>query len=85
MVFWYVRMGLFWDIVDLFVEMWGCGIQPNAYAISSLLTAFSRLDNVFFCKTSYAMWDRVLTVQELIRLEDESSGNEDVEIDVSTC
>ncbi|XP_009801292.2 pentatricopeptide repeat-containing protein At3g24000, mitochondrial [Nicotiana sylvestris] len=42
----YVRMGLYLDAVILFVEMWGFGIQPNGYFIASLLTAFSRLENM---------------------------------------
>ncbi|OIT38119.1 PREDICTED: pentatricopeptide repeat-containing protein At3g24000, mitochondrial [Nicotiana attenuata] len=42
----FVRMGLYWDAVILFVEMWGFGIQPNGYFIASLLTAFSRLENM---------------------------------------
>ncbi|CAN4126106.1 unnamed protein product [Withania somnifera] len=42
----YVKMGSFWDAVVLFVEMWGCGIQPNGYFIASLMTAFSKLENI---------------------------------------
>nr|XP_004229547.1 pentatricopeptide repeat-containing protein At3g24000, mitochondrial [Solanum lycopersicum] len=46
MVSGYVKMGLYWDAVVLFVEMWGCGIQPNGYFLASLLTAFSKLENM---------------------------------------
>ncbi|XP_075096234.1 pentatricopeptide repeat-containing protein At4g13650-like [Nicotiana tabacum] len=42
----YVRMGLYLYAVILFVEMWGFGIQPNGYFVASLLTAFSRLENM---------------------------------------
>ncbi|KAL3532397.1 hypothetical protein ACH5RR_005918 [Cinchona calisaya] len=46
MVSGYVRMGYYVDSTWLFIEMWGRGIELNGFVIASLLTAFSRSENM---------------------------------------